>query len=131
MSMVGLLLAFLLFGIVAFGYLMSFRQNMVQASAEGARAGAVAVFTTGDTQAISDATSAATQSLSFGKTCGSGSMVCTVTTGTCSNNVNARCITVQITYHYSQSPLLPDVPLLGSFLPTDITTKSVAQLNTS
>jgi Flp pilus assembly protein TadG len=131
MAIVGTLLVFLLFGIVVFGYLMSFRQNMVQASAEGARAGAVAVLSTNDTQAKSDATAAATQALSFGPKCGVGSMVCTVTTGACSNNAAVRCITVQITYHYSQSPLLPNLPLLGSFTPTDITTQSVAQLNSS
>ena len=35
-------LCLLLFGIVVYGYLMSFRQNMTQAAAEGARAGAMA-----------------------------------------------------------------------------------------
>src|SRR3954453_6472840 len=35
-------LCMLLFGIVIYGYLMSFRQNMTQAATEGARAGAIA-----------------------------------------------------------------------------------------
>ena len=42
MSIAGILLVFLLLGIVMFGFLMSFRQNMTQAAAEGVRAGAVA-----------------------------------------------------------------------------------------
>jgi len=127
MALVGTLLVFLLFGILIFGYLMSFRQNMTQAAAEGARAGAVAA--SGHAQA--DATSAVSNAVAaFGQTCGSGGMVCDIPVPTtCTNNLSATCITVTLTFHYSQHPLLPDVPLVSAFLPTDIVTTSVAEIN--
>jgi Flp pilus assembly protein TadG len=128
MALVGTLLVFLLFGILIFGYLMSFRQNMTQAAAEGARAGAVAA----SGQAQSQATAAVSNAVgAFGQTCGSGGMVCTIPAPTtCTNNPSATCITVTLTFHYSQHPLLPDVPLISPFLPTDIVTSSVAEVNT-
>src|SRR4051794_3524842 len=128
MALVGTLLVFLLFGILIFGYLMSFRQNMTQAAAEGARAGAVAASGQARAQAISAASNAVG---AFGQTCGSGGMVCTIADPVpCTNNTSVMCITVTLTFHYSQHPLLPDVPLISAFLPTDIVTTSVAEVNT-
>src|SRR5690349_23552436 len=54
-------LCMLLFGIIVYGYLMSFRQNMTQAAAEGARAGAVASSGQASTKA-NEATNDALQS---------------------------------------------------------------------
>src|SRR6476661_11280797 len=102
MAMVGVLLVVLLFGIVAFGYLMGFRQNMVQAAAEGARRGAVA---TPGSQASTEALSGATDAVqSFGQNCGVGGMACTVSIGACSNKPTAQCVTVKLDYDYAHYP---------------------------
>src|SRR5689334_15489184 len=79
MAFVGSLLVFLLFGIVAFGYLMAFRQNLTQAAAEGARAGAVAASSGAVT---TDAQSAAEQSISGFHACNNG-LTCTAVKGAC------------------------------------------------
>src|SRR5205085_1642295 len=62
-------LCMLLFGILIYGYLMSFRQNMVQAAAEGARAGAVAAQSS---NIATDARAAAEQSISGFHSCDNG-----------------------------------------------------------
>jgi Flp pilus assembly protein TadG len=126
MSFVGILLVLLLMGIMAFGYLMSFRQNMVQAATEGARAGAVAVAG----NAPADATAAAEQAVAgFGKDCGDTGLSCVVTVGACPNAPTVSCVTVHLTYDYEHHPLLPDVPLIGGALPDTIEAKAVAEVN--
>ena len=130
MALVGTLLVFLLFGIVVFGYLMSFRQSMTQAAAEATRAGAVAPA--GGTNAQVAARNAATQAVSaFGQTCGSGGMTCDVPVpAPCVNNTAATCITVTLTFDYVHHKLLPDIPLIGQFIPETFESKSVAEINT-
>ncbi|HEX4819415.1 MAG TPA: TadE family protein, partial [Acidimicrobiales bacterium] len=85
-------LCMLLFGIVIYGYLMSFRQNMTQAATEGARAGAVAPVGTASTIAL-NATNNALHS--FGETCGSGGYTCDVQVATCPTaGSTSQCVTV-------------------------------------
>jgi Flp pilus assembly protein TadG len=130
MALVGIILVFLLFGILVFGYLMSFRQNMVQASAEGARAGAVAASGNCGSMLCStrDATNAAQQSIGGFHSCDSG-LTCSVVQGTCPNAPTVTCITVTLSYDYANHPLLPDVPIISAFLPSTITTTAVAEVN--
>jgi Flp pilus assembly protein TadG len=123
MAMVGSLLGLLLFGILIFGYLMSFRQNMVQAAAEGARAGATAV----QGNAAADGRAAAEQSISGFHAC-NGGLTCDVTQGACPNAPTVQCITVRLTYDYAHFPLLPEVPLVSAFMPSTITASSIAEV---
>ena len=126
MAFVGVLLVLLLMGIMAFGYLMSFRQNMVQAATEGARAGAVAAAGS----APADATAAAEQAVAgFGKDCGDTGLTCDVTVDWCPNATTVRCVTVHLTYDYEHHPLLPDVPVIGGALPDTIEARAVAEVN--
>lgn len=128
MALVGTLLVFLLFGIVIYGYLMSFRQNMTQAAAEAARAGAVAP--TG--YARSAAQLAASNAVNgFNQTCNSRGMSCVIPDpAPCSNNPLATCITVTLRYNYRDYKLLPDIPLIGQFIPDNFETKATAEINT-
>ena len=127
MAFVGVLLVLLLMGIMAFGYLMSFRQNMVQAATEGARAGAVAAAD----KVPGDARDAATQAVSgFGKDCDKDGLTCDVVVGPCVNATTVTCVTVHLTYDYEHYPLLPDVPVIGGALPQTIEAKAVAEVNT-
>lgn len=133
MAFVLIPLSMLLFGIVIYGYLMSFRQNMTQAAAEGARAGAVVppdspgVYTT----AINKALTATGQAVgSFGQTCGQNGMTCGVTVGPCSAGSSTQCLTVKVTYDYKNHPLMPSVPLASKAIPDTFVSKSVLEART-
>lgn len=107
----------LLFGIITYGYVLSFKQGLTQAAAEGARAGAVG----------SDVTSAITRSVNaFNKSCGAGGLTCTTTTAACGSH---SCITVQLKYDWKNYPLLPKFPGLGLLVPDTLTSTSVAEVN--
>ena len=114
----------LLFGIITYGYLLSFKQGLTQAAAEGARAGAVG----GD---ISAAVSRAVGA--FDKTCNTGGLTCKSNTTTwppvaytCGTNT---CITVEVSYDWKNYPLLPKFPGLGLLLPDTLKSKSVTQVS--
>ena len=117
----------ILFGIIIFGMLLSYRQNLAQAAAEGARAGAVAPALPG--RALSDAQQAVNDAVSsFGQTCGNGKLTCTILPPTtCANNPSVSCITVTLTLSSSQA--IPDIPLVGIFLPNTISATSVAEVS--
>jgi Flp pilus assembly protein TadG len=124
-------LSLLLFGIIVYGYLMSFRQNMTTAAAEGARAGAVAPSSTGNSKAIAAARNATRSSLqTFGEDCDNGRTSCSFVVAACSNAPTNSCVTVTVTYDYAGHPLLPDIPLVSSVLPSTFTSSNTAQVNT-
>jgi len=135
-TFVAVLLLTIVFGIINFGLILSFKQDVTRAAAEGARAGAVAYPAT---NAVSDATTATQQAVqSFNKTCGSGGMTCTVSQHDCSAPVpdtngdsssDPNCVQVDITYDYENHPLLVPVPLISAFLPDTIRATSDARLN--
>jgi Flp pilus assembly protein TadG len=126
MSFVIVLLSLLLFGILTFGYIMSFKQNLTQAASDGARAGAVAPAGQAETRA-----DAATDEAvgGFGQTCGSGGLTCTSTVGACPRNPTVQCVTETVRYDYANYPLLPVVPLLGGVMPDELVATSTAQIN--
>jgi Flp pilus assembly protein TadG len=127
MAFVVVLLSVFLFGIMTFGYLMSFKQNMTQAAAEGARAGATAP----SADVAADALAATNSSLaSFGQSCGNGAMTCTITPlVNCPSAASGHCVTVALDYDYANNPILPVVPLIGSALPSHILANSSAETN--
>jgi Flp pilus assembly protein TadG len=118
------LLLVLLFGIITYGYVLSFKQGMTQAAAEGARAGAVSSTPT------PAATAAVTRSVSaFNKTCGTGGLTCNINPAYTTNCAGHTCIRVQITYDYKNFPLMPKFPGIGLLLPDTLTSTSVAEIN--
>lgn len=126
-------LCLLLLGIIVYGYLMSFRQNMTQAAAEGARAGAIAPpDQTPSTHfiAINQATDATNQALeSFGEGCGNGRTTCLIEINPCPAPSTEQCVTVTVTYDYENNPLMPDIPLVSAAIPAEFVSKSTAQIN--
>lgn len=118
----------LLFGIISYGYALSFKQGLTQAAAEGARAAAVAPTS----QAPNAAAGAVVPALgAFNKTCASPGMSCTylqtaAATG-CAAGVD--CIRVEISYDYENYPLIPRLPGLGLLLPDTLKSTSIAQVN--
>lgn len=125
-------LIWILFGIIDYGFMLSFRQQVSQAADEGARAGAVQIDTS---KQISDATAAVNDAMSAHKingtavTCGSGGLTCTVTKGSCTGDATKQCITVKLTYDYKNHPAIPAMPLLGAVMPDSLVYTAVARVS--
>lgn len=152
-AFVSVLLVLFILGIINFGLILSFKQDVTRAAAEGAREGAVELPPTsapaGQTDdsrhaAAVDATKEAVDS--FGKDCDSADgMDCVVVLHDCGttpsldtadltdvsyyDNGVQDCVTVGLEYDYSDFPLLPKPPLLAGILPERIASTSVARLN--
>lgn len=135
-SLVMILLFALLFGIIAYSFVMSFRGSMAQSAAEGARAAATSprpdVLTrtaAGTAQAVG----------AFNQTCAAaGPLTCDFTIHDCADTAAPLvdtpadlkdCMTVSLVYDYDAEPLLPSLPGLGFALPDTLRVKSVVELN--
>jgi Flp pilus assembly protein TadG len=145
-------LCFLLFAIISYGYMLSFRQALSQAAAEGARAAAVApasipdVAGSGEDSLEVRAIEAVNQGLeSYGVTCvagtnGAGTLMrdsdqagdCDISlpAQACSGStVAATCVEVTLSYTYEDDSLLPSFPGLGVVLPDRLTYTTEAQVS--
>jgi Flp pilus assembly protein TadG len=153
MALVMSLLFTLVYGIITFGYMLSFRGSMAQSSSEGARAAATAprpaeaapahaddcrVGNGRDDQWVCRRAKAATAQAvgGYGQTCGIGGTTCTYAIHDCNAGVATDspavlpdCITVTVVYDWAGHPLLPEMPFIGAFVPDTLRTKSVVELN--
>lgn len=136
-ALVAPLLIALIFGIVAYGYMLSFRQGISQGAAEGARAAAVSMASS-DIDKKADAVDALNRSLeSYGVSCAEPSLkkggqtvgTCSVAIASCTNNAAASCASVKVDYAYRDHPLLPSFPGLGGTLPQNLDYTAVAQVS--
>lgn len=112
----------LVFGMIAYGYMLSFRQSLSQSVAEGARAAAVAPDGA-DREAVAKAAiNEALKGLADSHTCASGPLVCTVVTAACpvSGQPTRQCVTATVRYPYRDKPLLPTIPGMGFTLPGEL-----------
>jgi Flp pilus assembly protein TadG len=126
-AIASVVLLVLLFGIIEYGYVLSFKQGLTQAAAEGARAGAVG----SDSAAIAAAVNKAVGA--FKQTCNTGGLTCRNDTGVwppvptaCGTNT---CITIEVSYDWKNHPLLPKFPGLGLILPDTLKSTSVARVS--
>ena len=132
-AIASVVLLVLLFGIIEFGYVLSFKQGLTQAAAEGARVGAVG----GTSAAIADAVDKAVAG--FDQTCNTGGLTCRDDQGRWTSTTPAgplpsacgsyTCITIEVSYDWKNHPLLPKFPGLGLILPDTLTSKSVARVS--
>ncbi len=136
LALVSVLLLTIVFGIINFGLILSFNQDMTRAAAEGARAAAVTYPASGAVAGGTAATQEAVQS--FNKTCGSGGLTCLVRQHDCSDPVPdtngddpaiPNCVQVDLVYDYAGYPLLVPVPLIAQFMPSQIRATSDARIN--
>ncbi|WP_370248745.1 TadE/TadG family type IV pilus assembly protein [Nocardioides sp.] len=135
-ALIAPILLLLVFGIISFGFMLSFRQNLSQAAAEGARAAAVQLS---DTTRTSAATAAITSALdTAGLTCSGGNLLkgskdvgdCTVSAAAaCSTGSTERCVTVRLVYNYRANPLIPSVPLVDRTLPATLSYSSTVRVS--
>lgn len=126
----------LVFGIIGYAYMLSFRQTVSQSAAEGARAAAVAPASTTAAARRTVAYGAIDDALATGSgglKCNEGNMTCTVSDpvigcGDGATGIGA-CVTVTVTYPYREHSLLPTIPGLGFTLPKTITYSSTARVS--
>lgn len=132
------LLVLLLFGIISYGVMLSFRQSLSQAAAEGARAAAV-TFVADDKQ--DEAVGAVDGALdSFGISCAAGNLLkdgadvgsCTVSLpGACTPAAatGVECVTVTLTFDYRDNPIVPSFPGVGYVMPDQLTYSAQARVS--
>ena len=137
------LLLLLVFGVISYGYMLSFRQALSQGAAEGARAAAVSPY-----PAAADKEAAALNAINdalnvnaYGVTCSgvaAGSPLkkdgvtvgtCSVLTAACESDPTKDCVTVQLDYLYKDHPLLPNFPGVGLVLPSHLSYDSRARVS--
>lgn len=135
LTFVMLLLFTLIFGIIGFGMILSFKQDVTRAAAEGARAGAVAFPSTNAASDAQDALEEAVESFggSTWETQGcsrAGVTECSAVVAPCTNDPGVDCVTVTLAYDYEAEPLFGNVPLVSAFFPDEVRSVSVARTNT-
>jgi len=148
-TFVALLLFLLIFGIIGFGVVLSFKQTVTQSANEAARAAAVIeddTSTVGVDERVEAAKASITQFEAWGRKCssvpgGDPEMTCTIIVHDCTDDDAAKlvpdpndpdvlpdCISVRMSYDYGTSPIVPNVPLVGAFMPDTVETTATAQL---
>lgn len=142
------LLCFLLFAIISYGFMLSFRQALSQAAAEGARAAAAAPPSLSDSSTTVGADSRQTRAIeAVNQGLGSYGVSCTTTgqllkgssnAGICSvshpqpcagSTIGSSCVKVTLTYTYQDDSLLPSFPGLGAVLPELMTYTTEAEVS--
>lgn len=131
------LLLLLVFAIISYGVMLSFRQTLSQATTEGARAGAVALLDadrTGNAQdAVNDALGPSGVECD-GTTLKRG----TTTVGTCSigaaqdcqnGAAGQMCLEVTLAYNYRDNALVPSFFGIDVFLPKTLTYTADARVS--
>ena len=110
------ILMLLVFGIISFGMMLTFRQTLSQAATEGARAAAVEP----DAGAQEDEALAAVNDAmdAVDKTCGSGGLTCVVSDPVACGS--GKCITVTVSYAYRDNPMIPSAPLVNELIPEEL-----------
>ena len=133
-AIVALLLFTLIFGIIGYSYMMSFRQALTQAAAEGARAGALDSPLNAIT-AEQAALAAVNQALAGYKVDGTP-LECGQAHLECIFNDPAECpaapaepvVCITVRYPYRNHPLLPAFPGLGLTYPSRLQFTSVVEV---
>jgi Flp pilus assembly protein TadG len=124
------------FGILSYGYLLTFRQSLSLAAAEAARAAAIKTVSgplaqrqADQTTAAQAAVGAAVGTFNSSMACGQAHLVCNVTFQSCPDVSPSGCVRVEVSYPYRDNPLLPPVPGLGFTLPETLSYSAVAGVN--
>jgi Flp pilus assembly protein TadG len=142
-ALVAPLLLVLVFGVISYGYMLSFRQALSQGAAEGARAAAVSPFPTSSAkeQSALNAINDALNVKAYGVTCSGVATnsplkkdgvtvgTCSVTTAACDSDPAKSCVTVHLDYHYKDHPLLPNFPGVGLVLPPHLSYDATARVS--
>src|SRR4051812_18003921 len=119
---------FVLYGLIAFGVMLSGKQTIVHAASEGARAAVGAA--PNDAAQVSAARERVRQAMnSLDKYNVDDPAMFSATPSACPGGIAARCITVKVTYPYSDHPLVPPAPGLGLVMPNTLSSTAVVQVS--
>jgi Flp pilus assembly protein TadG len=125
------LLVFFIYGIVCFGLILSQKNSITQAAAEGARSSlsvpGIALPT--DLQRTDYAKATVARTLSWMGAKYQAGDTTAVIAGCSSPTDTARCITVTITYPYSSRPLIPAAPLISMITPNTVHATAVVRVS--
>ncbi|MEQ5838147.1 pilus assembly protein [Paraburkholderia acidicola] len=128
------------YGIITYSLIFIAQQSLTLATEEGARAalnyqvaGNVnAALTARATAACNTATNMVARMIN-NATCTTnlpaGGLSAAAALPACSFNGAMACISVTLTYRYSDRPLIPSIPLLNLVLPAQLTSTATVQLN--
>lgn len=130
----------LVFGVISYGYMLSFRQAVSQAAAEAARAVAVVPATVVDPNVrVNKAANAVKDALGgYDIDCTGGKLIKNATqvgtcgppvVGNCDGDTTRRCATVTVTHNYRDNPLMPSFPGFGFSLPEKLTYTAVIEVS--
>lgn len=111
----------LLYGIINYAMIFVAQQSLTLAAEEGARA--ALRYTAGDRGAVACATVTPLVSWLSHATCPQP------VTAACAAISTAQCITVRVTYPYSQYPLVPSLPGMSAALPTTLGSSATVQID--
>lgn len=137
-ALVASILLLLVVGMINFGLILSFKQDVTRAAAEGARGGAVAIpLTVGQTYsqaAQTAATSAVNDAVKqmggrFSTSGCTNGMTCTVTVAPCVSQTSYSCVTVKVSFDYEHNRMYGNLPIISAFLPKTVEATSVARIN--
>ena len=136
------LLLLLVFGIISYGFMLSFRQTLSQAATEGARAAAVTLISSSKQTAGYQAVDEALDPV--GVDCSKGVLTrnnnsagtCVVSAPTdCANVVvvsgtpTPQCVTVTLIYDYKNNSLVPSFPGVGVVVPDSLRYVATARVS--
>lgn len=114
---------FLIFTMVGYGAMFSFRQTLSQAATEGARAAAIAPSNVTFAQRRDRAIAAVNQAFDGepgdALTCGT-TLVCTIPAVPTTCGDAAECISVTLSYNYDENPRIPVPQFFGFVLPDEL-----------
>ena len=122
-SLVFLLFALMLYGLIAFGMILATKQRITSAASGAARA---AVGAASDAEAVSRATQRVEDALGA-----PGGYSPTYSPAPCdpANPTGPRCMTVTITWDYENHPIVPPAPGLGLVTPDEFGATAVVQFS--
>jgi Flp pilus assembly protein TadG len=130
-AFVSLLLMFFIYAIAAFGLMLSTKNSLTHAAAEGARS-AIAVAdqptATADARRITAATTSVARTLDYLGAKYQPSDTTASIAGCDSPADTHKCITVVVTYPWSSRPLIPMAPGLGLAQPDTLRATAVVRL---
>jgi Flp pilus assembly protein TadG len=119
---------FVLYGLIAFGMMLSAKQTVTNAAAEGARA---AVGASGDPVAAARSKVGSAMASYSGynvqdpKQFDGQVAACDPV----NSPAGPKCITVKVTYPYGDKPLIPPAPGLGLVMPSTLSSTAVVQVS--
>lgn len=136
MALVTPVLLLILFTIISYGILLSYKQSMTQVAADAARTGALAGVAQAQSSAEATLDGSAPGSLD-GRNCsaidGDG-LSCTATPGPCDPSDPSdpsKCLTVEVRYDNDADPMVPPLPFISGLLPGELVSRSVVRISGS